>query len=200
MVVSSREVGRTNQVMGPEEVKQRLLATGSSSWDNQIEVVAIIKDLDEQSIKEFISKVKECGRRAIPSKEGFSATLEKLGLTVNEKPTRAAILLLGKNPQGFYSTAYIKAGRFKSLTMIVDDKEFGGTLFQQLDATMAWFRDRLETRLLIGSEKTSRTSIWKLSSAPRCLGVSAECSERSTGKRHLPSQLHFSWHNNRSAL
>ena len=111
------------------------------------------KILDEQAVKEFISKLKECGRRSVPPKEGSTSTLQKLGLIEKNTPTRAAILLLGKNPQRIYTTAYIKAGRFKSPTMIVDDKVFDGTLFQQLDASMSWFRDRLETRVLIGSEK-----------------------------------------------
>jgi ATP-dependent DNA helicase RecG len=48
---------------------------------------------------------------------------------------------------------YIEAGRFKSPTSIIDDKEFHGTLFQQLDSTMAWFRDRLQKMLLIGTNK-----------------------------------------------
>lgn len=148
-----KRVGCTNQIIGPEEVRQRLLASGGSSWDSRVADNTTLADVDEQAVEQFISKVRECGRRAIPENEGLSSTLDKLGLTISGQPTRAAILLLGKAPQRFYSTAYIKAGRFKSPTMIVDDKEFGGTLFQQLDATMAWFRDRLETRLLIGSKK-----------------------------------------------
>lgn len=148
-----KRVGRTNQIMSSEELRQRLLTSGASSWDSQIEERATMGDLDEQAIKQFISRVKECGRRMVPAKERISSTLEKLGLIENGTPTRAALLLLGKNPQRFYTTAYIKAGRFKSQTLIVDDKKFDGPLFLQLDTTMAWFRDRLETRLLIGSAK-----------------------------------------------
>ena len=148
-----KRVGRTNQVMSPDEIRQRLLATGNSTWDNQSEERTTIDDLDKEAVKELISKIKECARRAIPPRERAESTLEKLGLTEKGLPTRAAILLLGKNPQRLYMSAYIKAGRFKSPTMIVDDKEFGGTLFQQLESTMAWFRDRLSTKLLIGRDK-----------------------------------------------
>lgn len=148
-----KRVGRTNQAMSPTDVKQRLLASGNASWDNQIEPDATIDDLDQQAIKDFISKIKECGRRTVPGKEQTSSILNKLELTKDGKPTRAAILLLAKNPQRFYFSAYIKAGRFKSPTTIVDDKEFGGTLFQQLESVMDWFRDRLATKLLIGSKK-----------------------------------------------
>jgi ATP-dependent DNA helicase RecG len=148
-----KRVGKTNQVMSPEELRQRLVATGNSTWDRQIEDGATIKDLDGAAIEEFISAVRKCKRRAVPAKEPAAVTLKKLGLIENGHPTRAAILLLGKNPQRVFMTAYIKAGRFKSPTDIIDDKEFHGTLFQQLDATMAWFRDRLQKRILIGSKK-----------------------------------------------
>ena len=148
-----KRVGKTNQIISPEEVRQRLLAMGIATWDSQIEGTSTIKDLDEQAIEDFISAVRKTKRRAVPAKESAAVTLKKLGLTENGRPTRAAILLLGRNPQRVFMTAYIKAGRFKSPTDIIDDKEFHGTLFQQLDATMAWFRDRLQKRILIGSRK-----------------------------------------------
>jgi ATP-dependent DNA helicase RecG len=110
-------------------------------------------DLDSQAVDDFIFRVRKCGRKVVPEKESPATSLRKLGLVENGIPTRAALLLLGKTPQRFYMTAYIKAGRFKSPTTIIDDKEFHGTLFQQLDATMAWLRDRLQTMVLIGTKK-----------------------------------------------
>jgi ATP-dependent DNA helicase RecG len=148
-----KRVGKTNQVMSPEELRQRLVATGNSTWDRQIEKNATMEDLDSQAVDDFIFRVRECGRKVVPKKESAATTLRKLGLVENGCPTRAALLLLGSNPQRIFMSAYIKAGRFKSPTDIIDDKEFHGTLFQQLDDTMAWFRDRLQMRILIGSKK-----------------------------------------------
>lgn len=74
---------------------------------------------------------------------------------VNGQPTRAAILLLGKEPKRFYPTAFIKVGRFKSPITILDDREFSGTLFQQMDDAIAWLKDRLEARFVIGESKIS---------------------------------------------
>lgn len=150
-----KRVGRTNQVMGPEEYTHRLLAAGAWGWDATVEDRATIDDLDEKAIEALLSRLKAVGRRSIPKDENSFTSLEKLGLVENGKPTRAAILLLGKNPKRFYPSAYVKAGRFKSPTMIVDDKEFDGTILQQLDKTMEWFQDRLTTALVIGTSKLS---------------------------------------------
>ena len=43
-------------------------------------------------------------------------------------------------------------GRFRSPTHIVDDREIYGTLSQQLDGAMSWFRERLETEFIISGE------------------------------------------------
>ena len=40
-----KRVGRTNQMMSPEEVRQRLLATGNATWDSQLEERATMEDL-----------------------------------------------------------------------------------------------------------------------------------------------------------
>ena len=150
-----KRVGRTNQLMSSEEYRQKLLASGSSGWDNSVEDSATITDLDETAIDEFIAGLKKVGRRTIPATAAPMVVLEKLRLLREGKPTRAAILLLGKDPKRFYPSAYIKAGRFKSPITIVDDKEFDGNILQQVDKAMAWFQDRLETKLIIGKSKTS---------------------------------------------
>lgn len=145
-----KRVGRTNQVMSPEEAKRKLLAGSSASWDNQTEDSANMADLAEEAIEQFVARLNRAGRRPIPAGETHSSTLEKLGLTVKGQPTRAAVLLLGKDPKRFYPMAFVKAGRFKSAVTILDDREFNGTLFHQMDGAMAWLMDRIETRFLIG--------------------------------------------------
>lgn len=158
-----KRVGRTNQIMSPDETKQRLLASGSETWDNRIEEKATLADLDGRAIDQFIAKVNKVGRRPVPEDEEQRSILAKLGLMVNAKPTRAAILLFGNAPKQFYSSAFVKAGRFKSATTIVDDKEFSGTLFEQIEDAMSWFKSRLETRLIIGGPGSlvEREEVWQ---------------------------------------
>lgn len=87
-------------------------------------------------------------------------TLEKLELIQKGNPTRAAILLFGKNPQKPYLQAILKMGRFKSEIIIVDDKEICGTLFEQVENAMLYFRDRLQTRFDFTGEP-QRKVIWE---------------------------------------
>ncbi|MDZ4837573.1 MAG: helix-turn-helix domain-containing protein [Candidatus Melainabacteria bacterium] len=150
-----KRVGRTNQIMSPEEVRQRLFASSTSGWDSRIEDRATIADLDPEAIQLFIDRLNKLGRRPVPEGEDVLSTLEKLELLEKGIPTRAAILLLGKEPKRFYPSAFIKVGRFKSETMIVDDKEFDGPLFKQIDEALSWFLDRLERKFIIGKSNLS---------------------------------------------
>lgn len=93
--------------------------------------------------------VKKERREPIPDKTTDKRFLEKIGLIVNDQPTRAALLLFGKNPDTYFSSAFLKMGRFRSPTQIVDDREAHGNLFEQLEQAMAWFRESLETEFII---------------------------------------------------
>ena len=86
--------------------------------------------------------------------------LRKLELIKDGKITRGAILLLGNNPDSFFPSAFLKMGRFRSPTHIVDDREVHGTLIQQLDGAINWFRERLETEYII-SDKPEREVRWE---------------------------------------
>ncbi len=67
--------------------------------------------------------VKNSGRQPIPTNTTDVVFLHKVGL-INEEnlPTRAAILLFGIEPNRYFPSAYLKVGRFKTPTMILDDK------------------------------------------------------------------------------
>lgn len=153
-----KRVGRTNQMMGPDEIKQRLFASSGMSWDAQLVEDATIEDLDPQAIAQFISLVKTAGRRPL----GGSSTevLEKLEIVHQGKPTRAAILLMGGSPAKFFLSAFIQLGRFKSPTRIVDSKHLDGNILEQIQEGMIWFEQRLETEFIITGQPT-REEKWE---------------------------------------
>lgn len=154
-----KRVGRTNQIMSPDELRQRLISGGNSTWDAGIEWNATVEDLDMKSVQNLILRLNVIQRRPVPAGEDPIVSLAKLGLLKDDKPLRAAILLLGKDPTQFYPTAFIKAGRFRTETLIVDDKEFKGTLFDQIEDTMTWFQGRLETRLSFGKTAANKSMV-----------------------------------------
>jgi ATP-dependent DNA helicase RecG len=128
-----RRSGRTNQRMSHEEIMQRMVSSMGLSWDAYIEPGATLEDLDPERIDRFIGAVKKVGRRPVPEQALDHEFLRKMELIRDETPTRAALLLFGKNPESYFPSAFLKMGRFRSPTLIVDDREAHGTLFDQLD-------------------------------------------------------------------
>jgi predicted HTH transcriptional regulator len=138
-----------------DEPLPRMVAGDSGSWDQRKEETATLDDLDNDAISDFFERLRSAGRRDLPVHMDSRSVFEKMRLVVDDIPTRAAILLLGKDPKRFFSTAYVKAGRFKSATEILDDREFGGTVFEQLDRAMGWLQDRMSKKYVVGKSTLS---------------------------------------------
>lgn len=147
-----RRSGRTNQRMSHEEIMQRMITSMGLSWDAFIEPATTLEDLDSECIDRFILAVNKVGRRPVPRQTSDYEFLRKMELIRDGIPTRAALLLFGKNPESYFPSAFLKMGRFRSPTLIVDDREVHGTLFDQLDKATSWFRERLETAFIISGE------------------------------------------------
>ncbi len=154
-----KRVGRTNQLIGPEEVRQRLFASSKSSWDAQIVNDASREDLDDETINDFLSMVRAARRRPVGS-ERVNEILNKLELLQNGQPTRAAVLLFGKNPKKFFQTAFVQLGRFRSPTQIIDTKWLEGNILKQIEEGMIWFQQRFETEFII-TGKPARDEKWE---------------------------------------
>lgn len=144
-----RRTGRTNQRMSHEEIMQRMVSSTGLSWDAFVEPSTTIEDLDADEINRFVNTIKRKGRLPIPEQATSQDVLRKLELVKNDVPTRAALLLFGKNPGSYFPSAFLKLGRFRSPTHIVDDREIHGTLMAQLDGAMNWFKERLITEFVI---------------------------------------------------
>jgi len=84
-----KRVGRTNQTMGPDEIKQRLFASSGTSWDSQIVSNASVEDLNPKTVAAFISLVKAAGRRPLGGQD-TDEILGKLELVQSGRPTRAS--------------------------------------------------------------------------------------------------------------
>jgi ATP-dependent DNA helicase RecG len=139
---------------------------------------------------DFLQKVKEKKRKPIPDKLSPLDFLRKLEFIRNEIPTRAALLLFGKNPESFFSSAFLKLGRFRTPTLIVDDREIHGNLFEQLDGAMGWFRERLETEFIIKG-KPEREVKWEYPlNAIREAVTNAICHRDYTSQAHTQIRLY----------
>ncbi len=147
-----RRAGRSNQRMSHDEIMQRMIASTGLSWDANNAPNTTLDDIDFKHVNIFIQKIREKGRLSIPNHTSDQEILRKLELIKNNLPTRAALLLFGKNPNSLFPSAFLKIGRFRSPTHIVDDREIHGTLLEQLDSALGWFRERLQTEFIITGE------------------------------------------------
>ncbi|MBM4084213.1 MAG: transcriptional regulator [Planctomycetes bacterium] len=155
-----RRVGKSNRQMSDDDLTRAVLDKVGMTWDQVVEPRATLKDLDPEQLRRFRKLCNLKGRRAIPDEEDDATVLEKLGLLRDGQLLRAAVLLFGKDPQLFYLSALVKVGRFRSPTLIVDDREVRGTLLDQVEGAMLYFREHLQTRFEFVGEP-ARNVIWE---------------------------------------
>jgi ATP-dependent DNA helicase RecG len=185
-----RRTARTNQRMSHEEIMQRMITSTGISWDAVAETASTLEDLNSIKIATFIEGIKKKGRLTIPEQATDQEILRKLELIKNDIPTRAALLLFGNNPESYFSSAFLKIGRFRSSTHIVDDREIHDTLIDQLTSAMNWFRERLQTEFII-TGKPERDVRWEYPlEAIREAVINALCHRDYTSLAHTQIRLY----------
>jgi len=155
-----RRVGNSNRVMQPQEIAEMHLVSTGMSWDRLPAREAGLEDIDAERVMEYVRKANSTKRRSIPESEDFTAILEKLDLIKKGKPTWAAVLLFGFEPQRFLPQASIHCGRFKGETAIIDDRMIAGTVIDQIDEAMDFVRRNLSVRFVI-KDKPRREEVWE---------------------------------------
>jgi ATP-dependent DNA helicase RecG len=140
--------GSTIQELKGKDLTRFLISKSGKDWDDYIEESASMADINIETIEKF----KQLAVKRIPfvkdEKEPIKV-LEKLNLIDNGKLKRAAILLFGKNPKKFWTSAYIKVGKFLTDTDIVSSDDIEGNLFEQVEKTI----ELLRTKYLISEIK-----------------------------------------------
>jgi ATP-dependent DNA helicase RecG len=153
--------GSIDQIATEEEETRWVLDRTGQTWDALPEPRARWDHLDPERIRWFRQECNRRRRRMVPDGEDDPTVLRKLGLlTEDGTPTRAAVLLFGPDPHRFYLNAVVKVGRFRSPTLIADDREIHGTPFEQVEEVMSYFREHLETRFAFTGEP-AREVIWE---------------------------------------
>ncbi len=113
-----------------------LLQKQGKKWDG-VPLLHVSTDaLDASSYAQFIKKAldsKRLDENALP--KDFDDLLDKLMLRENEHLKRAAILLFHKEPQRFFTGAYIKIAYFQSNADIIYQDVIEGNLFVQVEKT-----------------------------------------------------------------
>jgi ATP-dependent DNA helicase RecG len=105
--------GSTKQELIGAALTDYLLRKSGKTWDEVTETTATLDDIDDTSLKSYITASLHAGR--ITDVEGLSKAdlIAKLRLTDdNGNIKRAGIVLFGKNPAKFFNNCVVKIGRF----------------------------------------------------------------------------------------
>lgn len=151
-------IKNSNKKLSPKEVSELYLQTIGSSWDAYSARDAKIEDINREKVRLYIKSANETGRREIT--EEPLEVLKKLELIKDAQPSWAALLLFGKNPQGFLPQAKIHCGRFKDEVTIIDDELIEGNVIEQIDKAIDFVKKHLKIRFEITGE-ARRREIWE---------------------------------------
>lgn len=125
-----KRVASSNHQLGLAEIADLYMQSLQLSWDAHQAGTHTLDALSTPKIKRFIQQVNDNGRFALETAD--FAALEKLNYIVNGHPTWAAMLLFAKEP----IRHHIHIGRFKTPSMIIDDRQFTDTLFEVVEQSM----------------------------------------------------------------
>jgi len=103
------------------------------SWDAHPAPQAKLTDLSPAKIDRFIQRVNNNGRFALEGNPALAA-LEKLKYIVDGQPTWAAMLLFATQPLRHH----IHIGRFKTPSVIIDDRQYTDTLIEAVEQAMTF--------------------------------------------------------------
>ena len=125
-----KRVASSNHQLALGEISDLYLQSLQLSWDAYEAGQHTLDDLSLPKIQRFISQVNESGRFALEGED--LVALEKLNYIINGHPTWASLLLFAKQP----IRHHIHIGRFKTPSMIIDDRQFTDTLFEVVEQAM----------------------------------------------------------------
>ena len=150
-----KRIKNANHQLNANEITEMNLQSLQLSWDSYITPDKTIADLDSNKVNKFIQKVNTSGRFNMV--DHWKQNLEKLKLISGNKITHAAWLLFSKE-----STSYnVHLGRFKTPSMIIDDKMFNGTLFEVVESTMNYLLGQIKVAFEITGKTTQRNEIFE---------------------------------------
>ncbi len=141
-------VNASNGRLTPKEISELFEMSTGMSWD-YYPVKATVDDLDFETVRKF--------SRMAKLDYGEMEILKKLHLLREDKVTRAALLLFGKDPQEMFMNAVIRVGRFRD-SEIIDSVDIKGNLFEQVENAMDAVKKHLNRKFVI--EDLQRREVW----------------------------------------
>jgi ATP-dependent DNA helicase RecG len=137
--------GKHTYPLPPQKLRELLMERGVIQFENHIPPGATINDIDPDQVFAYRAALNR------PEHESLEDILTHRGcLRIedgNLRPTYAALLLFGKDPQRWLPNGSILAGRFPGVAFSDEfiKQEIRGTLPEQIRQTQAFVRDNLRS-------------------------------------------------------
>lgn len=150
-----KRISNANHQLTTIEIATMSMQSLHLSWDAYTVTGATFESLSLSKINKFVKRINFSGRFQL---SGSSLeNLTKLKLVQNTQITNAAVLLFSKK-----ETSYnVHLGRFKTPSLIIDDKMLRGTLFEVVEEVMKYFFAQLKVAFEIKNNNTQRTEIFE---------------------------------------
>jgi ATP-dependent DNA helicase RecG len=133
-------VGKTNQRVPAERVRQLVRESHPFQWDKHVLHNASLSDIDSKRVKDFLRRFEDERNTEFEGSRSVQGVLAKLHLEEKGKPTAAAMLLFGKDPQAWCVQSEVRCGRFNGTEAVnfEDMTVLRGTLIQQVPEVLAF--------------------------------------------------------------
>lgn len=126
---------------------------------------AALEDIEEDNIKQFLQSAKQERNFALSAGTNREKALVHLNLLDDGKPTRAAILLFGKEPQRYLPTSEVKCMHYHGTEVkkpIPSYQVFKGTAFELVDQAVDFVLSRINRSIGVRAVSARAPSSYEL--------------------------------------
>ena len=155
--VAFKRVGKANQKIDVNELRQILSEGKEFLWDSQICEEATLEDIDEEKVRWFLKEARKQRGLKILEEAHLEEVLMKLKLLRNGKLTNAAVLLFSKEPMFLQSE--VKCIRFsgnKPVKPYIDFQTLEGNVFDLIDNARDFVLRNIRKAIWLVPEKVQR--------------------------------------------
>jgi predicted HTH transcriptional regulator len=137
------------------ECLERRGAIRSTPFDGSICEEAILQDIDNKAIADFVETSEAVGRLKLKGSRAPKAVLQNFNLLREGRPTNAAMLLFGKDPRRFFSNVQVHCFHFHGTVKqkpIASQQPYEGRLIEVIDEAVEFVLGKIDRRVGTRSE------------------------------------------------
>jgi len=128
----------------------------STPFDDSVCDGATLRDVDNGHVKVFVETAEAAGRLKLKGSRASKAVLQNFNLLRDGRPTNAAMLLFGKNPQRFFNNAQVHCFHFHGTEKrkpIASQQPYEGRLLEVIDQAVEFVLGKIDRG--VGTRATS---------------------------------------------